>query len=45
VRQNRQAEYTFPECSTVAQVSTMVLAPTWAPTLTKDGIKTTPGAI
>src|SRR6185312_14491355 len=30
---------------TVAQVSTMVLRPTQAPTLTKLGISTTPGAI
>jgi hypothetical protein len=27
---------------TVAQVSTMVFSPTWAPRLTKDGIKTAP---
>ena len=30
---------------TVAQVSIMVLRATWAPTLTKLGISTTPGAI
>jgi hypothetical protein len=30
---------------TVAQVSTMVLRPTWAPALTKEGMSTTPGAM
>ena len=38
----------LPICAqepTVTHASTIVLAPTWAPRFTKEGISTTPGAI